>query len=69
MKTYLQRLKNPATIIGISGYMLSILSTLGFKIDNNTIMNIIQSVCAICILLGILNNPETSGVDLPNKKK
>ena len=68
MKTYLQRLKNPATIIGISGYMLSILSTLGFKIDNNTIMNIIQSVCAICILLGILNNPETSGVDLPNKK-
>lgn len=69
MKTYLKRLKNPATIIGLSGYVLTILSTLGFTIDNEAIMTIIQSVCAICVLLGILNNPETSGIDLPAKNK
>ncbi len=69
MKTYLKRLKNPATIIGLSGYVLTILSTLGFTIDNETVMTIIQSVCSICVLLGILNNPETSGIDLPTKNK
>lgn len=69
MKIYLKRLKNPATIIGLFGYVLTILSTLGFTIDNEAVMTIIQSVCAICILLGILNNPETSGIDLPTKNK
>ena len=69
MKTYLKRLKNPATIIGLSGYVLTILSTLGFTIDNETVMTIIKSFCSICVLLGILNNPETSGIDLPTKNK
>lgn len=67
MKKYMKRLKNPATIIGLSGYVLTILSTLGFTIDNNAAMTIIQCICAICILLGIMNNPETSGIDLPTK--
>ena len=58
MKKYLERLKNPATIIGISGYILTILTALGVVIDNDTVLTIIQSVCAICVLLGILNNPE-----------
>lgn len=65
MKKYFERLKNPATIIGITGYILTILSTLGISIDNDTVMTIIQSICAICVLLGLLNNPETSGIDLP----
>lgn len=69
MKKYLERLKNPATIIGISGYILTILTALGVVIDNDTVLTIIQSVCAICVLLGILNNPETSGIDLPTKKE
>lgn len=59
MKKYLQRLKNPVTIVGIAGYVLTIISTLGFCIDNEAIMTIINSICAICVLLGILNNPET----------
>ncbi|MDE7323762.1 MAG: hypothetical protein K2N73_13795 [Lachnospiraceae bacterium] len=69
MKTYLKRLKNPATIIGLSGYILTILSTLGFAVDDDAAMTIIQSICAICVLFGILNNPETSGIDLPTKNK
>lgn len=69
MKKYFERLKNPATIIGISGYLLTIISTLGITIDNDAVMTIIQSICAICVLLGVLNNPETSGIDFPKKDK
>lgn len=69
MNKYLKRLKNPATIIGIFGYTLTIFSTLGFSIDNEAIMTIVQSICAIAVLLGILNNPETSGIDLPKKNE
>ena len=65
MKNYLFRLKNPATIIGISGYVLTILTSLGVVIDNEAIMTIVQSICAICVILGIMNNPETSGIDFP----
>lgn len=69
MKKYLKRLKNPSTIIGIFGYTLTIFSTLGFSINNEAIMTIVQSICAIAVLLGILNNPETSGIDLPKKNE
>lgn len=68
MRKYLNRLKNPATIIGLTGYLLTILSSLGFIIDNDTIMTVVQSICAICVLLGILNNPDTSGIDFLQKK-
>ena len=68
MRKYLNRLKNPATIIGLTGYLLTILSSLGFIIDNDTIMTVVQSICAICVLLGFLNNPDTSGIDFPQKK-
>lgn len=68
MKKYLGRLRNPATIIGISGYILTIFTALGIGVDNEAVMTIVQSVCAICVLLGILNNPETSGIDFPTKE-
>lgn len=32
-------------------------------------MTVVNSVCAICILLGILNNPDTDGLDLPKSDK
>lgn len=69
MKKYLKRFKNPATIIGIIGYILTIFSTIGIKVDSETVMTVIQSICAICVLLGIMNNPDTSGIDLPTKKE
>ncbi|WP_090483001.1 MULTISPECIES: phage holin [Pseudobutyrivibrio] len=68
MKNYLRRLKNPATLIGICGYVLTILSTLGFSVDNQAIMTILESICAICVLLGIMNNPETEGIDFPKSE-
>lgn len=69
MRRYLKRLTNPATIIGITGYVITILSTMGIKIDNEAVMTVVNSVCAICILLGILNNPDTDGLDLPKSDK
>lgn len=60
MKKYLLRLKHPTTIIGITGYIITIISQFGISIDNDAIMTIIQSICAICVLLGILNNPEAN---------
>ena len=68
MKNYFNRFRNPATLIGITGYILTILSTFGITIDNDSVMTVIQSICAICVMLGILNNPETSGIDLPKTK-
>lgn len=68
MKNYFNRLRTPATLIGITGYILTILSTFGITIDNDSVMTVIQSICAICVMLGILNNPETSGIDLPKTK-
>jgi len=63
MKKYLLRLKHPATIIGITGYVITIISKFGISVDNDAIMTIIQSICAICVLLGILNNPEITDGD------
>jgi len=68
MKKYLNRLKSPVTIIGISGYILTIISSLGVHVNNETVMTIVQSICAISVLLGILNNPDTTGIDLPHTK-
>ena len=49
MKKYFERLKNPATIIGISGYILTILSTLGISIDNDTVMDHYSKyLCYLC---------------------
>lgn len=34
---------------------------MGIPVDNETILTVIQSLCAICVLLGILNNPDSTG--------
>lgn len=64
-KDYLQRLKNPATVLGITGLILNILVINNINIDSEIIYQTIQSICGILILLGIMNNPETDGVDFP----
>lgn len=65
LKQYLNRLKNPATVLGITGLILNILVLNKINIDSDVIYQTIQSICGILILLGIMNNPETGGVDLP----
>lgn len=68
IKQYLARLKNPATVLAIVGYVITILFTMKVQVDSDAITVIATSVCGICILLGIMNNPETKGIDLPTNK-
>ena len=58
LKQILLRLKSPATVMGIVGYVVTILLTSGFVVGENAITTIAQSVCGILILLGIMNNPD-----------
>lgn len=58
LKQILSRLKSPATVMGIVGYVVTILLTSGVNVDQNAITTIAQSACGILILLGIMNNPD-----------
>ena len=61
----IERLKNPGTIITITSAVLLICSNIGFDIDNQNIMSNIKAICTIGIMIGVLNNPTTPGIDLP----
>ena len=54
-----------SAVLAIVGSVILILQELGLKIDNDTIMIIVNSVCSILIALGVMNNPETPGITNP----
>lgn len=56
MKEILKKLTNTKVIISIASTIIMILTTLGVKVDNVAVMVIIEGVCTIGILLGIMNN-------------
>lgn len=58
----LKRLKNPGTITAVVSSVLLILTTSGVGVDSEAVMTVVKAVCAIGIALGILNNPDTSGI-------
>ena len=65
MLSYLEKLKNTGTIIALGGLVGSLLIQFGFNFDSETFNNIIKIICNILVILGICNNPTTSGLDLP----
>lgn len=65
IKTLLKRLSNVGTIITLVSWIILLLTVNGITIDNYRIMTTVKIVCAIGTLLGILNNPDTPGIDLP----
>lgn len=67
-KTYLARLKNPGVIMAIVGYVIVILLNCGIEVDNAAVTNIANAVCSIMVVLGVMNNSDTDGVDLPTTK-
>ena len=62
LRNILNKLKNPYTVIGITACIVTILNTFGVVMDNTKVDLVIQSVCTIFILLGIMNNPDTTGL-------
>ena len=65
MKKYLQRFKNTGTIISLIGLIGILLTQLGYTIDLNWLNAITNTICSIFVVLGICNNPNTTGIDLP----
>lgn len=56
-KSILIRLNNKGTIISLAALIVSLLCQFGFKIDSEKILGIVQTICSILILLGLLNDP------------
>lgn len=68
MKKFLERFKNPGTVISLVGLVGLLLIQFGMEIDTEWLDNTTKIVCSICIILGVMNNPETPGIDMPKKK-
>ena len=57
MKSIINRLNNRGTIISLVALVVSLLMQFGFNIDSEKVLGIVQTVCSILILLGVMNNP------------
>ena len=67
VKSILNRLNNKGTIIALASLIVSLLVQFGLNIDSDKIIGIVQTICSILILLGILNNPvNNSDVYIPH---
>ena len=67
-RTYLERLKNPASVMAITGFGIIVAQNMGLQFDSNTLNSSVQAICGICVVLGVMNNPDTKGLDLPSVK-
>lgn len=60
LKSILQRLNNKGTIISLVALIVSLIAQFGLNIDSDKILGIVQTICSILILLGLLNDPTES---------
>ena len=63
MLDYLKRFKNTDTIISLVGFIGLLLNQFGLNVDLQWLNTTINIVCSILVVLGICNNPRTSGLD------
>ena len=68
MKQYLERFKNVGTVMSLVGAVGLLLQQCGYNIDLEWLNNVATTICSILVILGICNNPTTSGIDLPGKE-
>jgi uncharacterized membrane protein len=68
-KEYMKRFKNPGTLITVASTVVLLLTAVGVKVDNDYVMTVVKAVCSVGIALGVMNNPDTPGVDLPGVNK
>ena len=60
LKSILKRLNNKGTIISLAALIVSLLVQFGLNVDSDKIIGIVQTVCSILIILGVLNDPTES---------
>lgn len=63
MNNIFKRITNTGTIISITSLVVLILTVNGVGVDDNRVMTTVKALCGIGILLGVLNNPTTPGID------
>ena len=68
-KNYMKRFQNVGTILAIVGAIGLILHQFGYKVDMEWLNNTDTAICSLIVILGIANNTENSGIDLPMVKK
>lgn len=56
-KSLVTRLNNKGTIVSLAALIVSLLCQFGLNIDSEKILTIVQTICSILILLGLLNDP------------
>mgnify|MGYP003469375439 FL=1 len=66
LKSILKRLNNKGTIVSLAALIVSLLCQFGLNIDSEKILTIVQTICSILIILGLLNDPtETTKGYIP----
>ena len=59
-KSLVTRLNNKGTIVSLAALIVSLLCQFGLNIDSEKVLTIVQTICSILILLGLLNDPTDS---------
>ena len=57
LKSILKRLNNKGTIVSLAALIVSLLCQFGLRIDSEKVLTIVQTICSILIILGLLNDP------------
>ena len=66
LKSIVTRLNNKGTILSLAAVVVSLLCQFGLNIDSEKILGIVQTICSILILLGLLNDPtENTNAYIP----
>ena len=66
LKSILKRLNNKGTILSLSALVVSLFCQFGLNIDSDKVLGIVQTICSILILLGLLNDPtENTNAYIP----
>ena len=66
LNSILVRLNNKGTILSLAALVVSLLCQFGLNIDSEKILGIVQTICSILILLGLLNDPtENTNAYIP----
>lgn len=65
MKEYLKRFKNVGTVISMVSLVGLLLIQLGVTVDMEWLDTTIKLICSIGVVAGVMNNPETKGLDIP----
>lgn len=65
LKDVFNKLKNPGTIVALVGLVGIILHQFSIDVNMEKVTSITLAICSILVILGVLNNPNTPGLDLP----